>query len=116
MCSFIPSPQSLWRQRTTVKLYKPLLHRIKLAKERKRVNAAVMIQSRWRGFVQYSTYLIRRYENKAATTIQAHWRGYLQSTSYSVLYWEISVENDVWLHSFANHFTVSHNILPCSIL
>jgi len=81
--------QSLWRRRTAVKLYKPLLHRIKLAKERKRVNAAVIVQSRWRGFVQYSTYLIRRYENKAATTIQAYWRGYLQSTSYSVLYWEV---------------------------
>jgi len=78
--------QSLWRRRVAVKLYKPLLHRIKLAKERKRQNSATKIQSAWRGFVVYSTYLIRRYENKAATTIQTHWRGYWQATSFSIMY------------------------------
>jgi len=72
-----------------VKLYKPLLKRIKLAKERKKTNAATTIQSAWRGFVVYSEYLIKRYENKAAVTIQAHWRGYWQLTSYSLVYCEI---------------------------
>ena len=74
-----------------VKLYKPLLHRIKLAKERKKLNSAVTIQSHWRGFVVYSTYLIKRYENKAATTIQAYWRGYWQATNYSIKYCAVSV-------------------------
>lgn len=78
--------QSIWRRRVAVKLYKPLLHRIKLAKERKRVNSVTTIQSTWRGFVVYSTYLIKRYENKASTTIQAYWRGYEQERKYSHLY------------------------------
>jgi len=72
-----------------MKLYKPLLKRIKLAKDRKKTNAATTIQSAWRGFVVYSEYLIKRYENKAAVTIQAHWRGYWQLTSYSLVYCEI---------------------------
>ena len=72
-----------------MKLYKPLLKRIKLAKERKKTNAATTIQSAWRGFVVYSEFLIKRYENKAAVTIQAHWRGYWQLTSYSLVYCEI---------------------------
>ena len=74
-----------------MKLYKPLLHRIKLAKERKRQNSAIMIQKTWRGFVFFSTYLIKRYENKAATTIQAHWRGYSQATNFSMLYMAVSI-------------------------
>ena len=73
-----------------MKLYKPLLHRIKLAKERKRQNSATTIQSAWRGFVVYSEYLIKRYENKAATTIQAYWRGYQEATKYSVFYDAVS--------------------------
>ena len=85
----IPLQQSLWRRRAAMKLYKPLLKRIKLAKERKKTNAATTIQSAWRGFVVYSEYLIKRYENKAAVTIQAHWRGYWQLTSYSLVYCEI---------------------------
>ncbi|KAL7548853.1 hypothetical protein ACHAWF_012121, partial [Thalassiosira exigua] len=81
--------QSIWRRRAAIKLYRPLLHRIKLAKERKRVQAATTIQSAWRGFVVYSEYLIKRYENKAATTIQAYWRGFWQATSYSIQYCEV---------------------------
>ena len=69
-----------------MKLYAPLLNRIKLAKERKRANAATTIQSTWRGFVVYSEYLIKRYENKAATTIQAYWRGFWGATNYSLIY------------------------------
>lgn len=88
--SLLYSLQSLWRRRAAMKLYKPLLHRIKLAKERKRVNAAVTIQSAWRCFVVYSTYMIKRYENKAATSIQAHWRGYWQATNYLILCGEVS--------------------------
>lgn len=87
--------QSLWRRRAAVKLYKPLLHRIRLAKERKRQNSAIIIQSAWRGFVVYSFYLIKRYENKAATKIQASWRGYWQETTYSVMYCAVRVVKHV---------------------
>lgn len=81
--------QSLWRRRAAMKLYKPLLRRIKLAKDRKKSNAATTIQSAWRGFMVYSEFLIKRYESKAAATIQAHWRGYWQATNYSFQYLEI---------------------------
>jgi hypothetical protein len=85
------SQQSLWRRRKAAKLYTPLLHRMKLAKERKRQNSAISIQSAWRGFIVYSTYLIKRYENKAASTIQATWRGYWQATNYLILYCAVRV-------------------------
>jgi hypothetical protein len=81
--------QSLWRRRSVEKIYKPHLHRIKLAKERKRNNAATKIQSAWRGFSVFSGYTIIRYENQAATIIQSHWRGYLQSTNYRIMLMEI---------------------------
>lgn len=81
--------QSLWRRRSVEKIYKPHLHRIKLAKERKRFNAAAKIQSAWRGFSVFSGYTIIRYENQAATIIQSHWRGYLQSTNYCIMLMEI---------------------------
>lgn len=100
-----------------MKLYKPLLHRIRLAKERRRQNSAVTIQSAWRGFVVYSFYLIKRYENKAATKIQASWRGYWQETNYSVMYCAVCVVKFILrffsfhgLHSepsFIFHFFVS---------
>lgn len=73
-----------------MKLYKPLLHRIKLAKERTRQNSATKIQSAWRRFVCYSTYLIKRYENKAATTIQSIWRGKKQAKKYDSMYCAVS--------------------------
>ena len=69
-----------------MKLYAPHLRRIKLAKDRKRANAATIIQSTWRGFVVYSEYLIKRYENNAATIIQKYWRGFWQATNYSLIY------------------------------
>ena len=81
--------QSLWRRRAVEKIYKPHLHRIKLAKERKRYNAATKIQSAWRGFSDFSAYTIIRYENQAATIIQSQWRAYLHSTNYCIMLIEI---------------------------
>jgi hypothetical protein len=81
--------QSLWRRRRVLVKYKAYLHRIKLARERKTIKAAVKIQSVWRGFITYSTYLIKRYETQAAVTIQAYWRRYWQSTNYSLIYFEV---------------------------
>lgn len=81
--------QSVWRRRAVEKLYKPHLHRLKLAKERKRYNAATKIQSAWRGFTDFSGYTIIRYENQAATIIQSQWRGYLHSTNYCIMLIEI---------------------------
>jgi len=81
--------QSVWRRRAVERIYKPHLHRIKLAKERKRYNAATKIQSAWRGFTHFSAYTIVRYENQAATTIQSQWRSYLHSTNYCIMLIEI---------------------------
>ena len=81
--------QSVWRRRAVEKIYKPHLHRIKLAKERKRYNSAIMIQSAWRGFTDFSAYTIIRYENQAATIIQSRWRGYVHSTNYCIMLIEI---------------------------
>ena len=62
---------------------------MKLARERRRLKSAIKIQSSWRGFIAYSTYLIRRYETQAAITIQAYWRRYWQFTHYSTIYLHI---------------------------
>ncbi|EJK71865.1 hypothetical protein THAOC_06654, partial [Thalassiosira oceanica] len=75
----------IWRRRTATKLYGPLLHRMKLAKQRKRNKAATAIQSAWRGYIDFSSYLIMRYEARASTVIQAYWRRYRQATTYSIL-------------------------------
>lgn len=81
--------QSVWRRRAVEKIYKPHLHRIKLAKERKRQSSAIKIQSAWRGFTAFSGYTIVRYENQAATLIQSQWRSYLHSTNYCIMLIEI---------------------------
>jgi len=57
---------------------------MKLAKQRKRNNAATAIQSAWRGFMDFSSYLIMRYEARASTIIQAYWRRYSQAATYSI--------------------------------
>jgi hypothetical protein len=49
--------QSVWRRRSVLRLYKPLLNRIKLARERKLNRSATKIQSAWRGFVVFSNYV-----------------------------------------------------------
>jgi hypothetical protein len=49
--------QSLWRRRCVVVLYGPLLNRMKLARLRKQNRAATKIQSAWRGFMCFSTYV-----------------------------------------------------------
>lgn len=51
------SSQSLWRRRGVLRLYGPLLNRIKLARERTMAKAAIKIQSAWRSFIVFSSYV-----------------------------------------------------------
>ena len=76
------------------------------------MNSAITIQSSWRGFIVFSSYLIKRYENKAASTIQAHWRGYLQRTSYSIVQEDVSAISLLFL---SQHTLLSHacRVLTC---
>lgn len=94
-----------------MKLFQPLLHRMKLAKERKRQKSATHIQSAWRGFVVFSTFLIKRYENKAAATIQACWRGYWQATNFADLYCAVSFRIHLFSYYLLNLSHLLHSFI-----
>lgn len=81
---------------------------MKLAKQRKRNKAATAIQSAWRGYIDFSSYLIMRYEARASTVIQAYWRRYRQATTYSILIAQVRRINflltECWIsRNNANH-------------
>jgi len=53
------------------------------------VESATIIQKTWRGFFDYSNYVITRFEQEAAISIQRCWRGFWQYSHFVILQFEV---------------------------
>merc|ERR1719296_142279 len=54
-----------------------------------KLDSAIRIQAAWRGYVQYSNYIIDSFERHAAITIQRYWRGFRVYSQYIILMYDV---------------------------
>ena len=81
--------QSVARRYMARKRYKAELVGLHTKMAEKREICATKIQKTWRGFVDYSNYVVVQFEHHSATTIQKYWRGFWDYSHFVILQFEV---------------------------